>query len=170
MAILVGMIAVPAPASAETYEFTSEVVSAHSGKCLEVNGWSTSNGGNVDQWDCHGGGNQQWDFISESDGGNDEQLVNQHSGLCLDVVGKKTTNGANVHQWGCQYREVSQTWLLWPHGSANGWYYYTITNAHASYGGLNMCLDVNQGGTSDGTNVQIWQCNGSQNQLWRMRH
>jgi hypothetical protein len=36
------------------------LVAAHSGKCLEVAGGSTADGGVVHQWDCHGGTNQQW--------------------------------------------------------------------------------------------------------------
>ena len=33
----------------------------HSGKCLEVYGFSQDNGGAVVQWDCWGGHNQRWD-------------------------------------------------------------------------------------------------------------
>jgi len=32
----------------------------HSGRCLDVAGVSTSNGANVQQWECHGGDNQKW--------------------------------------------------------------------------------------------------------------
>ena len=172
LAMLTGVLVVSAPAAAapNNYLFTTEVVNAHSGKCLEVNGWSTSNGGNVDQWDCHGGGNQQWDAWGES-GDQIHQLANQHSGLCLDVVGKRTANGSNVHQWGCQYNDQgSQSWSFLYQGAANGWHYYIITNANADVAtGHPMCLDVDKWGTGNGANVQIWECNGGQNQLWRIR-
>ena len=35
-------------------------VNRNSGKCLDVNAFSTANGGNVQQWTCTGGTNQQW--------------------------------------------------------------------------------------------------------------
>jgi hypothetical protein len=31
---------------------------------------------------------------------------------------------------------------------------------------LGKCLDVNAGGTADGTKVQLWTCNGGGNQNW----
>ncbi|MZE74006.1 RICIN domain-containing protein, partial [Streptomyces sp. SID5789] len=31
---------------------------------------------------------------------------------------------------------------------------------------LGKCLDVNAGGTADGTVVQLWDCNGSAAQRW----
>ncbi len=34
------------------------------------------------------------------------------------------------------------------------------------YGG--KCLDVNGAGTADGTTVIIWDCNGQNNQKWRL--
>ncbi|MEV4116532.1 ricin-type beta-trefoil lectin domain protein, partial [Nonomuraea sp. NPDC049695] len=34
------------------------------------------------------------------------------------------------------------------------------------YGG--KCLDVNGAGTADGTAVIIWDCNGQNNQKWRL--
>ncbi|MFC5663112.1 LamG-like jellyroll fold domain-containing protein [Kitasatospora misakiensis] len=32
----------------------------HSGRCLELPGWSTENGTRLDIWDCHAGANQRW--------------------------------------------------------------------------------------------------------------
>lgn len=34
------------------------------------------------------------------------------------------------------------------------------------YGGT-QCLDANDNGTSSGTKVQLWTCNGGTNQQWR---
>ena len=32
----------------------------HSGKCLDVRGESTNDGGSIIQWSCNGGANQTW--------------------------------------------------------------------------------------------------------------
>jgi len=32
--------------------------------------------------------------------------------------------------------------------------------------GVPLCLDVSGGGTSDGTHVQLWECNGTGAQVW----
>ena len=40
----------------EGYRF----VARHSGKCLDVAGWSTDDGTGIIQWQCHGGANQTW--------------------------------------------------------------------------------------------------------------
>ncbi|MEU7695581.1 RICIN domain-containing protein, partial [Microbispora hainanensis] len=32
--------------------------------------------------------------------------------------------------------------------------------------GANKCLDVSGAGTANGTKVQIWTCNGQNNQKW----
>ncbi len=37
-----------------------EIVSSHTGKCLDVREFSRENGGQIHQWDCHGGPNQLW--------------------------------------------------------------------------------------------------------------
>ena len=36
------------------------VVERRSGRCLDVPGWSTTNGTVLNLWDCTGGNNQQW--------------------------------------------------------------------------------------------------------------
>ena len=41
----------------------SFLINKHSNKSLEVAGWSTSNGGNVQQWDYFAQANQQWKFV-----------------------------------------------------------------------------------------------------------
>jgi len=39
------------------------LVNAYSGKCLDLEKWSHENGGDVQQWACHDGKNQQWRFV-----------------------------------------------------------------------------------------------------------
>jgi hypothetical protein len=37
--------------------------SVHSGKVLDVSGWSADNGAPIIQWDWHGGNNQLWQIV-----------------------------------------------------------------------------------------------------------
>ena len=32
----------------------------HSGRCLDLTGWSQADGVQIEQWDCHDGENQRW--------------------------------------------------------------------------------------------------------------
>lgn len=79
----------------------STVVSASSGKCLDVYGGSgaTADGVRVVQWTCNGGTNQQWQV--QDAGGGYVRLVARHSNKCLDVLNSATADGAQVVQWAC---------------------------------------------------------------------
>jgi alpha-galactosidase len=57
-----------------------------SGRCLDVPGQSTTNGTLLEIWDCNGGANQQWTYLSNG---------------CLDVTGAGTANGTAVEIWTC---------------------------------------------------------------------
>ena len=67
----------------------SQIVSRHSGKCLDVSGKSLDNGASIIQWQCHGGENQQWRLELDADFGGYfyARIVSRHSGKCLDVNG-----------------------------------------------------------------------------------
>ena len=55
-----------------------EIVSRHSGQCLDVSGASTDAAASVIQWPCHGGPNQQWRL--EPAGGGAFRIIARHSG------------------------------------------------------------------------------------------
>jgi hypothetical protein len=40
------------------------VVNMSSGKCLDLKDWSTANYGSLQQWDCSGGSNQSFRFLT----------------------------------------------------------------------------------------------------------
>ncbi|MFJ8750928.1 family 43 glycosylhydrolase [Streptomyces sp. NPDC102441] len=72
--------------------------SLNSGKCLDVLDFSTADGASVIQWPCHGGANQQFQWVPVGD---HYQLKNRHSGKCLTVVGGSTADGARLEQRTC---------------------------------------------------------------------
>jgi alpha-galactosidase len=77
------------------------VVSAHSGKCLDVYGGTgaTADGVRVTQWTCNGGANQQWRVQDLGTGA--VQLIARHSGKCLTILNAATTDGARAVQSTC---------------------------------------------------------------------
>ncbi|NMA67371.1 MAG: carbohydrate-binding protein [Clostridiaceae bacterium] len=91
--------------SGETYV----LINRNSGKVLDVNGASTSDGANVVQWTYHGDNNQLWDIVDLGNGY--YKLLNVNSGKALDVNGGSTADGGNVIQW--TYADgYNQQWQL----------------------------------------------------------
>ena len=86
------------------------VIARHSGKCLDVSSASTDDGAAIIQWQCHGGGNQQWRVEAVTGG---YQLITGHGGKCLDVSGESANDGGSIIQWSCT-GGANQTWLLRP--------------------------------------------------------
>jgi hypothetical protein len=124
----------------------------HSGKCVDVVSASTSNGAEVAQYDCNGGGNQRWQF---QDAGNGYyRIIAQHSGLCLDVNGASTANNARIIQWTCGSGQ-NQQWQIEDAGSG----YIRLIARHSG-----KCLDVTSQSTANGARLQQYDCWSGQNQ------
>jgi Ricin-type beta-trefoil lectin domain/Cellulase (glycosyl hydrolase family 5) len=118
---------------------------AGSNRCLDVPGLSTANGTLLDIWDCNGGANQQWTYLSNGE-------LQVYGSECLDVPGGATAAGTRVEIWTCN-DGTNQQWNL----NSNG----TVTGR-----GSGLCLDVTGAGTANGTAVEIWTCDGGSNQEW----
>ncbi|MFI5065562.1 MAG: ricin-type beta-trefoil lectin domain protein [Streptosporangiales bacterium] len=116
-----------------------------SNRCLDVPGQATANGTLLDIWDCNGGANQQWDYLSNGE-------LQVYGSKCLDVPGNATAAGTRVEIWDCN-GGTNQQWTL----SSNG----TVVGRESG-----LCLDVTGAGTANGTAVEIWTCNGGSNQQW----
>ena len=75
-------------------------------------------------------------------------------GKCVDVAGDNTgVNLTGIQLWDCQSTATDQLWT-W-----NG----------SSLRTLNRCLDIASGGTTNGTQIQLYDCNGSGAQQWQQR-
>jgi len=129
---------------------TGELHAVGSGKCLDVNGSSTTAGTQTQIWDCAGGANQIWTHTTS------QQLTVYSGGtqMCLDAYGAGTSNGTKADIWPCN-GQANQQWTL----NSNG----TITGVQSG-----LCLDVNGAGTADGALVQLWSCTGGSNQKWTL--
>lgn len=128
-----------------------------SGRCLDADTGSIGgNGTKVQLWDCWGGPNQSWSVNS------DGTIVNLQSARCLDAdTGNIGSNGTKVQLWDCTGGQ-NQKWV-WP-GFAPSTGPGGSDNRNVQSG---RCLDADTGTIgSNGTNVQLWDCGGGQNQVW----
>ncbi|MFD9357284.1 RICIN domain-containing protein [Streptomyces sp. NPDC060031] len=82
-----------------------------SGKVLDVDGYSSAVGLQLQQWKSTGGTNQQWYLRPTGDGY--FTIVSHDSGLAADVYGWDTSDGAKVVQWTAG-GGANQQWQLVP--------------------------------------------------------
>jgi len=125
-----------------------EIVGTGSGRCIDVPNASTTNGTQVQLWDCNGNSNQRWTYTSS------KQLM-VYGNKCLDANGKGTTNGTTVIIWDCN-GQTNQQWNLNSNGS--------ITGVQSG-----LCIDATGQGTANGTKLQLYSCWGGTNQQWSLR-
>jgi poly(3-hydroxybutyrate) depolymerase len=115
--------------------------SESAGRCLDVNGASSTSGAQMIIWDCHSNANQQF-----TQNGQELRVL----GKCLDVPAGAA--GTRVRIWDCN-ASANQQWNV----NSNG----TISNVQSG-----LCLDVNGAGTANGTAVVVWNCHTGANQRW----
>jgi beta-galactosidase len=140
------LVTPPPPGSDGSRQGT--IVGAQSGRCIDVPGATTTNGTQVQLWDCNGGSNQRWTYTAS------RQLM-VYGSKCLDAYGKGTTNGTAVVIWDCN-GGANQQWNLNADGS--------VTGVQSG-----LCLDANGGGTANGTKIILWSCGGQANQRWSLQ-
>ncbi len=125
-----------------------EIVGGQSGRCVDVPNGSTTNGTQVQLYDCWGGTMQRWTATSS-------RQLTVYGNKCLDASGHGTTNGTPVIIWDCS-GQSNQQWNI----NSNG----TITGVQSG-----LCLDANGAATANGTKIILWACNGQTNQQWSLR-
>ncbi|MBB5867406.1 alpha-galactosidase [Allocatelliglobosispora scoriae] len=131
-----GTIVSPPPST------TTALVSAASGRCLDVPQSNTANGTQPIIWDCNGAANQRWTASGQS---------LQALGKCLDAP-TGATAGSKVQLWDCN-GQTNQQWTFNSSGTVSG-------------NSSGLCLDVNGAATANGTTVILWTCTGAANQRW----
>ncbi|MEU1862657.1 endo-1,4-beta-xylanase [Streptomyces gardneri] len=114
-----------------------------SGRCLDVPGSATTDGTQLQLWDCNGRTNQQWTLTSAGE-------LRVYGDKCLDAGG--SANGAKVQIYSC-WGGDNQKWRL----NSDG----TIAGVQSG-----LCLDAAAGGTANGTLIQLYSCWNGTNQRW----
>jgi hypothetical protein len=126
----------------------AQIVGGQSGRCIDVPNSSTTNGTQLQLWDCGAAANQRWTYTAT-------KQLQVYGNKCLDANGQGTTNGTQVIIWDCN-GQTNQQWNV----NANG----TITGVQSG-----LCVDANGAATANGTRIILWSCNGGTNQQWSLR-
>jgi hypothetical protein len=138
----------PPPSSPPSGQSNVTIVGTASGRCVDVPASSTTNGTQVQLWDCHGNANQRWTYTAN-------RQLTVYGNKCLDANGQGTSNGTTVVIWDCN-GQANQQWNI----DATG----AITGVQSG-----LCLDASGAGTANGTRIQLWSCHGGSNQKWSLR-
>ncbi|MFE1839609.1 family 43 glycosylhydrolase [Streptomyces sviceus] len=133
------------------------LVNKHSGKCLDVTGGSTADGGDVIQWSCNGGANQKWTFSDPGDETN--RVTNTGSGKALDVSNCGTADGGNIQQWSWLNNNCQKWRLVYTQTD-----YVRLVNVNSG-----KVADVANCGTANGTDVRQWTWLNNDCQLWQLK-
>ncbi|WP_217698394.1 arabinofuranosidase catalytic domain-containing protein [Streptacidiphilus griseoplanus] len=148
MALLATMLATALTWSEPASAVTAPLVSAASGRCLDVKGNVDTAGTPLEIWDCNGQSNQAFEFTSAG------ELRTFGGTRCVDASNSGTAPGTQAVIWTCN-GQSNQKWRQNSDGS--------ITGVQSG-----LCLDVNGAGTANGTAVTLWTCNGQSNQKWNV--
>jgi hypothetical protein len=95
----------PSPTGAGRYLITD----ATNGRCLDVENASLANQARLQLYDCHGGTNQQFEFV-RIQGTNAVAIRAVHSGKCIDVP-NGTTLSTYLQQYDCN-STLAQQWMV----------------------------------------------------------
>ncbi|HET7016239.1 MAG TPA: ricin-type beta-trefoil lectin domain protein [Streptosporangiaceae bacterium] len=136
------------------------LVNPQSGRCIDAQSTHTVAGTGLQIWDCISGAPQQsWtmpppnqtpELVIASGVGHTGQITEQSG--CLDEFGDDGAIETMTLVAQCDPTAVGQQWTVEPDG--------TIQTQ-------GRCLDVAGAGTADGTEVQVWDCNGTVAQQWQ---
>ncbi|HEY0533823.1 MAG TPA: arabinofuranosidase catalytic domain-containing protein [Actinoplanes sp.] len=160
-------------------------------RCLDIKGNGTANGTQVQLYDCNGVGGQKW--IQQADG----SLKNPQSGRCLDSPSGATGNGTRLQIYDCNGSAAQkfavngggttlgpggkcvdvaaddsganlaavQLWDCQTYAADQHWFH----QSNGSLRTLGRCLDINGNGTANGTQVELYDCNGVGGQVWQQQ-
>ena len=136
------------PGGTTTPPSGGQIVSAGSGRCLDVANSSQANGAQGQLSDCADRPGQKW---ARTDAGE----LRVYGAKCLDAEASGTSAGTRVVIWDCHGRQ-NQRWNV----NANG----TITSVPSG-----LCLDTADSGTGNGARTVLANCNGASAQRWTIR-
>ncbi len=94
--------------------------------------------------------------------GSTYRIKNVNSGLYMQVAGAKAENGTNIQQWGTADGVTHDIWKFVDEGDG----YYSLISAVGDGG--TYALDIAGKKTANGTNVDLYQYNGGDNQKFML--
>jgi hypothetical protein len=155
LALLAGTVFATTTASAGAAASGFQISSRLNNRCLTVSDFNSGNGAGVLMVDCQGAASQLWNW----DSAQPLHLRNVHTGKCLTVAWGNGDNGAALHSFDCNKDWGAQM-------------FYRPAATPAEVGRLrtmlspNRCVEISGANWWQGANVQLWDCNGGNHQLW----
>ena len=135
--------------------FTAEIVHANSGKKIT----NSSDNAVLYAEKTYNTAAQRWDFTRNSDGS--YTISNNVNHKVLDLDNSNNSDGANIHLWGkASPKTANQKWFI--HKRSDGKYYLRPACSDS------RVLDLTGGKTANDTNVQLYEYNGSNAQLFNI--
>jgi hypothetical protein len=134
------------------------VVNQNSSACVDATGFGTTNGTPVQQWASgNQQSNQEWQF-QPTDSGFFKVVGRGASAEAWDATNFGTSNGTPIQIWqfGGGANQQGQ-----PVSMGNGNFKFV---GRAS----GRCLDVPGASTANGVHLQLYDCNGTGAQSWRL--
>ena len=128
-----------------------------SGKRLDVNGASRTNGANIQLWEQNDSDAQIFRIEYLNNGY--YKIINAGSGKVLDVDGGRAYNNANIIQYDW-HGGNNQQWKIT--SSSSSGYYEILSRLNTD-----KALDIAGGVFNNGINIQLWDRNGTNAQKWR---
>ncbi|WP_051777590.1 RICIN domain-containing protein [Streptomyces violaceorubidus] len=121
------------------------VVSHASQRCLDVVGGRPVAGARLMIWDCRAdSASQRWTFPADG--------TMRSLGMCVQLAQGSTADGAELQLARCDGGDAQQFELNQRHDIVNG--------------PADKCADVQDALTDNGTRIQLWSCNGLDQQKW----
>jgi hypothetical protein len=134
------------------------VVNENSGSCVDARKFGTTNGTIVQQWACGSQQvNQEWQFQPTS-GGFFRVAGRNAPSEVWDVTHVGTANGSPIQTW-TYGGGLNQQWQ--PVSLGNGFFKFVARNS-------GRCLDVPAASTANGVQLQIFDCNGTAAQSFKL--
>ena len=130
----------------------------NSGKCFDAaNGSATTNNVNLQLWDCqYTNNNQKWEIDGATTVSNPANVKHIIPVLAPNfAVASALGNvwGSNIQLWTKDASLSSENWYF------DGW--AIKLRDHQEF-----CIDLHDSNTSNGNNIQLWGCNGTNAQKW----
>ena len=134
------------------------IINQNSGSCVDATGEGTANGTTVQQWACGTGqANQEWEFQPQGNG--IYSVVNRNApSEVWDITNVGTANGSLLQ--------------LWSYGGGSNQQWSAVSLGNGTYefvgAGSGRCLDVPGASTANGVQLDIFDCNGTGAQAFRL--
>ena len=104
--------------------------------------------------DATWGQNELWNFERQTDGS--YYIKNVASNLYLDVDNEETSNGTNIKLYSYSASNAQKWCIIAVKGGG-----YRLIPKHCYDAGLKRGLDIDAGGTTEGTNIHLWEYLGN---------